>query len=437
MSGRSALAIAALVALTAGPVAAGPQRGGWSLFEEDKQALRAAPKVRRSLPTYDGVLRSVPRGFVHPRLRRGHLVHERDGVGERVVWAGEGGWATVLRIDGRGGPRALRVMTQASGKPLPEEVREAIDGLGERYRLLIPRMARARRAGMKQLVRVDYLPAAIRVDPNDRPTLAEFRAGHVVGLARYLDDEAEIDDQLAALRRTSPGLREDEISVAREFGELVLEEIPRFDVIDTGFVQGGRPLGDHIRRLADAGDPARTRRELEGAARALRSTMRQLRRHRLAHGDLTADNIFIRPGQGGRVDLTLIDYDGAWSPEVAHLGPANGGNGDYQHPGRGDQFDADLDNFSAAVLYLSLIAIADDPRLFEERSSGMSPLLTRDDLQAPADARSQLAALVARDDRTGKLARRLVHYLGRPARETPPLDTFIREALGRADERTR
>ncbi|GAB3804950.1 hypothetical protein GCM10028819_37290 [Spirosoma humi] len=81
----------------------------------------------------------------------------------------------------------------------------------------------------------------------------------------------------------------------------------------------------------------------------------------IAHGDLKADNILIRPdGQ-----LVLIDYDGCFVPALAGQEATEIGTLPYRHPARTPkQFDRHLDDFSLLGLSLELHALRIAPTLY-------------------------------------------------------------------------
>lgn len=82
----------------------------------------------------------------------------------------------------------------------------------------------------------------------------------------------------------------------------------------------------------------------------------------IAHGDLQHGNVIVEHGQ-----LRLIDHDGIFVPRMDGWPACEVGHQHYQHPQRtAEQFDASLDNFSALVIYLSLLALAERPSLWEE-----------------------------------------------------------------------
>jgi predicted Ser/Thr protein kinase len=82
----------------------------------------------------------------------------------------------------------------------------------------------------------------------------------------------------------------------------------------------------------------------------------------VAHGDLQHGNVIVEHGQ-----LRLIDHDGIYVPAMDGWPASEVGHQHYQHPQRTAQhFDQHLDNFSALVIYLSLLSLAERPELWQE-----------------------------------------------------------------------
>lgn len=103
-----------------------------------------------------------------------------------------------------------------------------------------------------------------------------------------------------------------------------------------------------------------------------------LREANVAHGDLQHGNIIV---EGGR--LRLVDLDGMYVPALAGYRASEVGHQHYQHPARDvAHFSADTDNFSALVVYLSLIALAERPELWREHHDE-NLLFTRADFANP------------------------------------------------------
>lgn len=100
-----------------------------------------------------------------------------------------------------------------------------------------------------------------------------------------------------------------------------------------------------------------------------------------AHGDLKPDNILVRKDGS----LVLVDYDGMFVPSMKGEKAREIGSPDYRHPARTDtDFDEHIDDFSIAVIALSLKAIALNPEL--KPSSSDSLLLNENDYRYPSDS---------------------------------------------------
>lgn len=106
--------------------------------------------------------------------------------------------------------------------------------------------------------------------------------------------------------------------------------------------------------------------------------MGELREAGIAHGDLQHGNIII---EGGR--LRLVDLDGMYVPALRGFKASEVGHQHYQHPARDvAHFSSHTDNFSALVVYLSLISVAERPELWREHHDE-NLLFTRADFAKP------------------------------------------------------
>jgi hypothetical protein len=86
-----------------------------------------------------------------------------------------------------------------------------------------------------------------------------------------------------------------------------------------------------------------------------------LRASQVAHGDLQHGNIIVQAGE-----CRLIDFDGMFVPGMKGWRSNEIGHPHYQHPKRdAHDFGETLDNFSAIVIYLSLISLAEAPDLWK------------------------------------------------------------------------
>lgn len=89
-----------------------------------------------------------------------------------------------------------------------------------------------------------------------------------------------------------------------------------------------------------------------------------LHKQSLAHGDLQHGNILVDKNH----QLFLVDYDSFYCPQLKGEEDTVTGLPDYQHPARmkNKVVSEKLDYFSELVIYLSILAIAEDPSLVEK-----------------------------------------------------------------------
>lgn len=153
-------------------------------------------------------------------------------------------------------------------------------------------------------------------------------------------------------------------------------------------------------------------------------TVRGLREAQLAHGDLQHGNIIVRDGC-----FRLIDLDAMYVPGMLGWRSNELGHVHFQHPRRDlNCFDLGLDKFSALVIYLSIIALAEAPSLWQ-RYHDENLIFTRQDYIAPA-----ASPLLAEVRRLGDTHRSLVEALeqalrGRPG-DTPDLLELVKARSG-------
>ncbi len=106
-----------------------------------------------------------------------------------------------------------------------------------------------------------------------------------------------------------------------------------------------------------------------------------LRESGIAHGDLQHGNIIVEHGQ-----LRLVDHDGIFVPAMEGWSASEVGHQHYQHPRRtAEHFDSKLDDFSALVIYLSLLSLAERPSLWQEHHDE-NLLFTKSDFADPASS---------------------------------------------------
>jgi WD40 repeat protein/predicted Ser/Thr protein kinase len=140
---------------------------------------------------------------------------------------------------------------------------------------------------------------------------------------------------------------------------------------------------------------------------------------KIAHGDLQHGNILIF-----RNDFKLIDYDGMFVPTLKGSVSNELGHANYQHPSRENtDFRADIDRFSAWVIYISLVSLSIDPSLWEQTDGGDECLILRkEDFENP-DSSKNLGLLVNhKNARIKLLAKKFQQLCKTPLSQIPPLE---------------
>jgi eukaryotic-like serine/threonine-protein kinase len=118
----------------------------------------------------------------------------------------------------------------------------------------------------------------------------------------------------------------------------------------------GHTLDQHVENLVERGDTG----SLGALAGAWRNLVRATQAARFAHGDLQHGNVLV--DRGGA--LRLVDFDSAWIEPFAGLHPpTEQGHRNYQHPRR--VWGPWMDTFPGLVIYLSLLALARDPGMWQ------------------------------------------------------------------------
>lgn len=147
--------------------------------------------------------------------------------------------------------------------------------------------------------------------------------------------------------------------------------------------------------------------------------MGELRAAGIAHGDLQHGNIIV---EGGR--LRLVDLDGMYVPALEGFRASEVGHQHYQHPARDvAHFSADTDNFSALVVYLSLVSLAESPGLWREHHDE-NLLFTRADFADPA-ASALFPKVEAIGEEHARLARALRDACASGPASAPPLTELV------------
>lgn len=184
----------------------------------------------------------------------------------------------------------------------------------------------------------------------------------------------------------------------------------------------GPTLNEYVEQ--NLANPGAFRQLAENFAKAVTA----LSRCTIAHGDLQHGNVVIAGG-----DVRLIDYDCMFvkglEGRISHeLGQRN-----YQHPRRqATDFGPHVDNFSAWVIYVTLLALASDPGLWREFGGGDERLLlSREDFDSPANSRVFNRLVSLSDHRVSDLAKRLRDFTQQDLRAIPGIEAATGPAVSR------
>ena len=173
-----------------------------------------------------------------------------------------------------------------------------------------------------------------------------------------------------------------------------------------GFVGGNLNDPDALRRVAAQwrGGPAASLRGLG-----------------IAHNDLQHGNVMVQPD--GRI--RLVDYDGMFLPAFRGERSPELGHKNFQHPLRtAEDYDAYVDNFPSLVVYLSLLALASDPGLWDFYNDD-NLLFTGKDYAAPGNSLLFARLKNSPDSAVAQLTERLEECCALPPKDVPDLETVL------------
>ncbi|MBM4045843.1 MAG: hypothetical protein FJ279_12065 [Planctomycetes bacterium] len=197
----------------------------------------------------------------------------------------------------------------------------------------------------------------------------------------------------------------------------------RYPILKMKWVEGDSLISYVEKHLA-------SRTVLENLAAEWASMTDDLQQAQIAHGDLQHGNVIVVNGA-----IKLVDYDGMYVPALEGRHGIELGHRNYQHPERSElDFGPHLDNFSAWLIYVSLLALAARPNLRQQLRAGDEQLLFRmDDLAEPdRSAAFQLLRAVP-DERVRALAEQLESFLWQPLDQIPGLNKRSSEPTKRPE----
>lgn len=168
----------------------------------------------------------------------------------------------------------------------------------------------------------------------------------------------------------------------------------------------GDPL--HVAIEDRLGDPAR----LSRLADRWLDLVEILQDKEFAHGDYQHGNVLLTDTD----EFQLVDLDGIWVPDMGVGAPNEYGHPNYQHVNRSDtDWGPYVDTFSALVVALSMLALANDQSL-SRFMTGENLLFVKTDFEEPDTAEVWKALAKSSDEEVVDLTGRLYAFarVGRP-----------------------
>ena len=179
----------------------------------------------------------------------------------------------------------------------------------------------------------------------------------------------------------------------------------------------GEPLNRFIQNNLDRPDA------IAEVASLWRGELAALRELKIAHNDLQHGNVMVE--DDGR--LHLVDYDGIFLPRFQGESSPEIGHKNYQHPQRAaENYDDQIDNFPALVIYLSLLALRSDQSLWDRFYNDDNLLLTQRDYADPKNSECLQTLKQSPDAQIKALATRLEEYCALPVQQVPDLESALR-----------
>lgn len=163
------------------------------------------------------------------------------------------------------------------------------------------------------------------------------------------------------------------------------------------------PLKDYISQHIGDSDCIRS------LASSFLQMVKDLHLHHLSHGDLQHGNILVN--DSGK--LILVDYDSMYVPALEGFSDDIKGLDGYQHPSRqvNQKLTPKADYFSELIIYISLIALAKMPQLWEELGieDTETLLFTAEDIESKGT--SNIFQILDEDEELGRFSAILKSFM--------------------------
>ena len=183
----------------------------------------------------------------------------------------------------------------------------------------------------------------------------------------------------------------------------------------------GHPLDRYVRRNLDMPN------SLQNIAARWRGLISALRSLNIAHNDLQHGNVMVQDDRS----LRLVDYDAMFLPQYLGQSSPENGHQHFQHPKKTSQnYDGRMDNFPALVIYLSLLALAADPSLWDKFYNDDNLLFRRVDYADPSNSQCFHALKGSQNETVRYMAAYLEQCCSHEVDDIPELEVILNQPPG-------
>ena len=172
-----------------------------------------------------------------------------------------------------------------------------------------------------------------------------------------------------------------------------------------------------------------TPNSLQVIAARWRGLVSALRSLSIAHNDLQHGNVMVQQDRS----LRLVDYDAMFLPQYQGQTSPENGHQHFQHPLRkSENYNENVDNFPALVIYLSLLALAADPGLWDRFYNDDNLLFRKVDYGDPPNSQCFQALKSSQDETVRYLTAYLEQCCASQVEAVPDLESILNAQQGQS-----
>ena len=153
-----------------------------------------------------------------------------------------------------------------------------------------------------------------------------------------------------------------------------------------------------------------------------RGLVTALRSLNIAHNDLQHGNVMVQQDRS----LRLVDYDAMYLPQYAGQASPENGHQHFQHPLKTSRnYNESVDNFPALVIYVSLLALAADPLLWDQFHNDDNLIFRKVDYGDPANSPCFQALKNSQDETVRYLTSYLEQFCACQVEAVPGMEDIL------------